>query len=77
MKTEFLKNLKGNNLTTGTGIGTGLTVVLIFALKMLKIDVGEVVGIDMELVYLGLSSLISGIINLIAKDPENKTTLKK
>jgi hypothetical protein len=67
-----IKNIKGNNLTTGTGAGTGLAIVLIFVAKMLKIDVGEVVGVDAEFVLLGLSSLISAIVNLIAKDPEKK-----
>ena len=75
---ERLQNRPGNRITTNTGIGTGIAVVLMFILKLCKIDVGSVVGVDSSVVVLGLSSLISALVNLIARDPKkNETAIQK
>lgn len=70
MKENLIKNIKGNSLTTSTGVGTGIAVALISVLKLFKIDLGELAGVDSEYVLLGISSLVSALVNLIARDPK-------
>ena len=75
---DALKNIKGNPLTSNTGIATGIAVGVISIFKMFKIDLGELVGVDSEYILLALSSLISALVNMVARDPKkNESTVPK
>lgn len=74
---ELLKNVKANPKTTNAGVGVGLAVVVISVLKMFKVDLGDISGVNSEYVVLGLSSLVSAVVNLFARDPEKKNAKDK
>lgn len=74
---DLLKNIKESPKTTNTGIGVGVAVGVISILKIFKVDLGELAGVNSEYIVLGLSSLISAIVNLFARDPEKKNEKDK
>ena len=74
---ETIKNIKGNPITTNTGLATGISLLVLTALKLFKIDLGEMAGVDGEYIMLGLTSLISAVINLIARDPKKNEVPKQ
>jgi hypothetical protein len=76
-KPEFFKNLKNERLTSATGASMGLTVILLGGLKLFKVDLGNVLGIDSEYIFLGVSGLISNVLLLFAKDPKKNDGIQK
>lgn len=65
---KILENIKKNKYTTGTG----LIVLALVALKAFNIDVSQKVGINIGDLAEIIGSAISGIMLLVAKDPEKK-----
>ena len=66
---NILSNIKDNKVTTGTGVALLLLVIS----NAFGYNVGKEIGLDNSTVVISVGAVISAVINLISRDPNNRT----
>lgn len=68
---SFLKNIKKDKLTSGSGIA----MLIILALRAFGIDLGEVSGMDIQVVAEIIGAVFNAILLLLARDPKKNIAI--
>lgn len=63
---ELFKNFKSDKLTSGSGIA----MILILVLRATGVDLGQVLGIDMQVIAEVIGAIFNAILLLVSKDPK-------
>ena len=70
---QFLKNIKKEKLTSGSGIA----MLIILVLRASGIDLGEISGMDIQVIAEIIGAVFNAVLLLFARDPKKDIAIQK
>ena len=70
---QFLKNIKKEKLTSGSGIA----MLIILVLRASGIDLGKISGMDIQIIAEIIGAVFNAVLLLFARDPKKDIAIQK